>query len=176
MLFTICGTCGIFAVTLIWLVQNYFQLLSCLVVSFIAIYFCMVSLTLTSLGFSMYRINWPAWWQGPFHLLAAFHCFVLFIQLLPLRNIWRHISLTWPFPIDTVIPHGLLMLRNCFLNFAVKHWFVCHATEPSFTEDNGAIEVWLIDWFIEMRWFTQPGSINRIYGGSAFRDSTVQCR
>ena len=38
------------------------------------------------------------------------------------------------------------MLRNCFLDFAV-HWFGCRATEPGFTGDIGAIEVWLIDWF-----------------------------
>ena len=24
-------------------------------------------------------------------------------------------------PIDTVTPHGLLMLRNCFLDFAIEH-------------------------------------------------------
>ena len=28
-----------------------------------------------------------------------------------------------PLPIDTVMPHGLLMLRNCFLDFSVEHWF-----------------------------------------------------
>ena len=50
--------------------------------------------------------------------------------------------------IDTVTPHGLLMLRNCFLDFAVEHWFGwfgCCATEPGFAGDIGAIEVWLID-------------------------------
>ena len=77
--FTICGICGVFAATLIWIVQNYLQLLSCLVVSIIAIHFCMVLLTSTSQGFNMYRINWPAWWQSLLHVLAAFHCFVLFI-------------------------------------------------------------------------------------------------
>ena len=35
------------------------------------------------------------------------------------------------------------MLRNCFLDFAVEHWF---GTEPGFAGDIGAIEVWLIDW------------------------------
>ena len=49
--FTICGICGIFAVTVIWIVLNYLQLLSCPVVSIIVIHFCMVLLTLTSLGF-----------------------------------------------------------------------------------------------------------------------------
>ena len=41
---------------------------------------------------------------------------------------------------------GLLMLKNCFLDFAVEHWFGCRATEPGFAGDIGAIEVWLIDW------------------------------
>ena len=58
---TICGICGVFAVTLIWIVQNCLQLLSCPVVLIIAIHFCMVLLTLTSQDFSMYRINWPSW-------------------------------------------------------------------------------------------------------------------
>ena len=35
--------------------------------------------------------------------------------------------------------------RNCFLDFAVKHWFDCRTTESGFTGDIGAIEVWLID-------------------------------
>ena len=38
------------------------------------------------------------------------------------------------------------MLRNCFLDFAVEHWFGCRATEPGFAGDIDAIEVWLIDW------------------------------
>ena len=40
------------------------------------------------------------------------------------------------------------MLRNCFLDFAVEHWFGCRATEPRFAGDIGAIEIWLIDWLI----------------------------
>ena len=40
------------------------------------------------------------------------------------------------------------MLRNCFLNFAVEHWFGCRTTEPGFAKDIGAIEVWLIDIFV----------------------------
>ena len=57
--FTICGICGVFAGTLIWIVQKYLQLLSCPVISIIAIHFCMVLLTLTSQDLSVYRINWP---------------------------------------------------------------------------------------------------------------------
>ena len=52
-------------------------------------------------------------------------------------------------PMDVVTPHGLLMLRNCFLDFAVEHWFGCRATESGFAGDIGAIEVWLIDWLID---------------------------
>ena len=31
-------------------------------------------------------------------------------------------------------------------DFAVEHWIGCRATEPGFTGNIGAIEVWLIDW------------------------------
>ena len=40
------------------------------------------------------------------------------------------------------------MLRNCFLDFAVEHWFGWCATESGFAGDIGAIEVWLIDWLM----------------------------
>ena len=71
-------------------------------------------------------------------------------QLLPSRtsedtSLWLGLS-----PIDTVTPHGLLMLRNCFLDFAVEHWFGCRYTEPGFAGDIGAIEIWLIDWLIDI--------------------------
>ena len=51
--FTICGICGVFAITLTWILQNYLQLLLQTVVWIIAIHFCMVSPTLTSWGFSV---------------------------------------------------------------------------------------------------------------------------
>ena len=57
--FTICGICSIFAVTLIWIVQIYLKLLSCLVVLIIAIHFCMVLLTLTSQGFTCTESTGP---------------------------------------------------------------------------------------------------------------------
>ena len=41
--------------------HNYLQLLSCPVVSIIASHFCVVSRTLTSHGFSKFRIDWPTW-------------------------------------------------------------------------------------------------------------------
>ena len=44
--FTISGIYGIFAITLIWIVQNYLQLLLCLVILIIEIHSCMVSWTL----------------------------------------------------------------------------------------------------------------------------------
>ena len=44
-------------------------------------------------------------------------------------------------PIDTSMPDGLLMLRNCFFDFAVEHWFGCFSTEPGFARDIGAIEI-----------------------------------
>ena len=47
-------------------------------------------------------------------------------------------------PVDTSMPDGPLMLQNCFIDFAVEHWFGCHATEPGFTGDIGSIEIWLI--------------------------------
>ena len=43
------------------------------------------------------------------------------------------------------MPDGLLMLPNCFFDFAVEHWFDCNTTEPGFTGDIGAMEIWLID-------------------------------
>ena len=48
-----------------------------------------------------------------------------------------------------------LMLWNCFLDFAVEHWFGCCATEPGFAGDLGAIEVWLIYRLNVHPYFTQ---------------------
>ena len=70
-------------------------------------------------------------------------------------SLWLGLS-----PIDTVIPHGLLMLRNCFLDFAIEHWFGCCTTEPGFAGNIGAIEVWLIDWLIDW-WITLEGVSNK---------------
>ena len=66
----------------IWMVQNYMQLLLCLVISIIAIHFCLVSQTLTSPNFNVFTINWPVLWRGHHHLLTVFHCFVPFIGYL----------------------------------------------------------------------------------------------
>ena len=52
------------------------------------------------------------------------------------------------FSLDTATPNSLLMPWNCFIDFAIEHWFSCRATEPGFARDIGAIEIWLIDWLI----------------------------
>ena len=67
-------------------------------------------------------------------------------------------------PIDTGMPNGLLMIRNCFLDFAVAHWFDCRATESGFTGDIGAIEVWLIDKNIKLKSGVQstPETLNDV--------------
>ena len=88
-------------------------------------------------------------------------------QWLPSRNIWRHISLLWPFlhrhrharwDVDVTelfhwfccwtprMPNGPLMLWNCVIDFAVEHRIGCRTTEPSFAGDIGTIEIWSIDW------------------------------
>ena len=46
--------------------------------------------------------------------------------------------------------------RNCFLDFAVEHWFGCRAAEPGFAGDIGAIEVWLIDWMVSKKISLKP--------------------
>ena len=74
--FAICEICGLFAVTLIWMVLNCLQQLSYPVVSIVAVHSCMVLLTLTSQRFGGCGIGWPTWWRGLLHLLADFHCFV----------------------------------------------------------------------------------------------------
>ena len=44
------------------------------------------------------------------------------------------------------------MLRNCFIDFAIEHWFGCHAAEPSYGGDIAAIEIWLIDWSVMVKY------------------------
>ena len=219
--FTISGICGIFAVTLIWIVQNCLQLLLCLVISIIEIHFCMVSWTLTPPNFNVFSIDWPRvvtnvpllrslhWLPVKFRILfkissltyktiyekqtvylhsmlapslpshslrsckrislsvprarptqtqelftlvshlsgTTCHCLSIQpFQLLPSRNIWRHISdLAFP-PLYTGTPYNLLIPRNCFINFAVEHWFGCCTTESGFAGDINVMKIWLIDW------------------------------
>ena len=57
--FIICGICVVFAVTLIWIVQIYLQLLLYPVVSIVVIHFCMVLSTLTSQGFTCTESTGP---------------------------------------------------------------------------------------------------------------------
>ena len=52
-------------------------------------------------------------------------------------------------PIETITPHGLLILWNCFLDFAVEHWFGCHPTEPVLPEILALQKLdWLIVWLV----------------------------
>ena len=120
MLFTICGICGVFAVTLIWIVQNCLQLLLCPVVSIIAIHFWMVLLTLTPQGFSVYRINWPAWWQSLLHLLAVSHCSVPFIGCQwGLEYFLR--TICWP--TKPCVKNSLFISTPCLPHrFPLVHW------------------------------------------------------
>ena len=55
------------------------------------------------------------------------------VQLQLSRNVSRHISLFGLFPLDTSMPDGLLILWNCFIDFAVAHRFRCHSTDPDLT-------------------------------------------
>ena len=49
-------------------------------------------------------------------------------------------------PVDTGVPNWLLMLRNSLSNLVFKHRSDCCSTEPGYTGDIGAIEIWLFDW------------------------------
>ena len=57
-----------------------------------------------------------------------------------------HLVRLGPSPIDTGTPDGPLMLRNCFFDFAVEHWFGCRTNERSFDGDISAINIRLSDW------------------------------
>ena len=48
---------------------------------------------------------------------------------------------------------------NCFIDFAIEHWFGCHATEPGLAGDIDAIESWLIDW-LQPRFYLFVGGLN----------------
>ena len=86
----------------------------------------------------------PSLWKNlPLSVCSAISV-ATFKKYLKTHLFWFGLS-----PVDTVTPHSLLMLRNCFLDFAVAHWFGCCATEPGFAGDIGSLEVWLMDWLIE---------------------------
>ena len=62
--FTTSRICGVFAISLIWIVQNYLQLLLWPAVLIIAIPFCVVlRRLLTSSNFNVFRIDWSTLWQ-----------------------------------------------------------------------------------------------------------------
>ena len=56
-------------------------------------------------------------------------------------SLWLGLS-----PTETSTPNDPLMLQNCFITFAVQHWFGCRATELGFVGDIGTIEIWLMNW------------------------------
>ena len=89
-------------------------------------------------------------------LLCLFEtvCRCLFVQpfqLLPSRNISRHISLTWSFPLRHGHTWRPVDAKELFYRFAVEHWFGCRITEPGFPGNISAVEIWLIDWMVMMR-------------------------
>ena len=94
----------------------------------------------------------PTWVQELFTFVAHLFgttCRCLSIQpfqLLPSRDIWRHTSLTWPFPRRHRHAQWTVDVTELFFDFAVEHWFGCCTTELGFARDIGAVEIWLIDW------------------------------
>ena len=80
MLFIICGICGVFVVTLMWIVQN--CLLTGLVSQFvliIAIHFCMILLDIDLTKLQCVQNQLAHLVTKSPHLLTVFHCFVPFI-------------------------------------------------------------------------------------------------
>ena len=82
------------------------------------------------------------------------------VQLLPLRTIWRHISLTWPIPHSYRHSPWPVDVTELFSRFCC--WTLirlsCHwAWLRHFT-----IEVWLIDWFFDAYFYSYETSINQI--------------
>ena len=85
------------------------------------------------------------------HLFGTTSCClsVKLFQLLPSRNIWRNISLTWPFPHRHRHDQCPVDVTELFLRFWC--WTLIRlscATESGFAWDMSAIEFWLIEYFI----------------------------
>ena len=80
----------------------------------------MASPTLTSHSFSVFRIDWPAWWQCLLHLLAVFHCFVPFIGCQwGLEYCSR--SICWP--TKPCVKNSLFIFTPCLpYHFHPIHW------------------------------------------------------
>ena len=106
---TVSGMCGVFAVTLIWIVQNYLQVILCLIVPIIAIHFCVVSWTPTSPNFNMFRTLGPRWCQSHLLLLAMFHHFVSFICCQ-----WEYCSKSVCWPTKHFMKSSLCVFTTCF--------------------------------------------------------------
>ena len=88
----------------------------------------------------MFRINWLVLWLATISPLIHFSCHLQ--EMSQDITFWPGLS-----TIDTGMPDDLLTLWNCFIDFAVEHWFSCCATESGYAGDIGAIEIWLIDWY-----------------------------
>ena len=99
-------------------------------------------------------------------------------QLLPSRNIWRRISLTWPFLHRHQRVDGPLTLWNCFTGFAVEYWFGCRGHWAWLCRRYWCyrnLSDWLIDWwmtpailaskryrrYLERVWRRNPTALNR---------------
>ena len=101
----------------------------------------------------------PSLTQGPSALVpllfgTTFH--YLSVQpprMTPSEDVSKHTFTAWPSPptpTDTGVPNSLLMLRNSLNDFVFEQQSGCCTTEPGYTGDIGAIEIWLIDWLIDM--------------------------
>ena len=78
-------------------------------------------------------------------------------------SLWLGLS-----PIDTGRSNGPLMLRNCFFDFAVEHWFSCCATEPGFNKKGMAFtRVYSISIFF-FQVDKLPENSNYLFLGMAF--------
>ena len=78
-------------------------------------------------------------------------------QLLPLRNIWRHISLTWPFPHRYRHAWWLVVSTVLFPRFCCwtpiwlsRHWAWLRRGYWRYRD----LIDWLIDWLAAVTWHT----------------------
>ena len=77
--YTTSGICSVFATTLIWIAQNYLQMVWCLPALITEIHLCLLLQTLTSPNFSVIRIDYPHIVTMPPTSTCSSHCFIPFI-------------------------------------------------------------------------------------------------
>ena len=77
--FTTSEIFGVFAVTLIWIVQNCLRMLWCLAVLTTVIHFCLGLRKLTSPSSNVFWTIWLVWSESHHQWLAVFHCCAPFI-------------------------------------------------------------------------------------------------